>query len=68
VWFATGVRRRSDHQRETKPKVPPLILSMMPLGRKRRDFLEDRRDDDEALREAAAEAEREAAEEKEGGE
>jgi uncharacterized protein YbjQ (UPF0145 family) len=70
VWFATAVRRHHAKVQPEHAQIPPLILAMMPLGRKRDgEIVEDGRDDDEALKEAAKEAEKEALErDGEGGE
>jgi hypothetical protein len=59
-WFGTGVRRIPDFKPHEQAKVPPLILSMVPLGRKRRAIVEGD-DDSERLEEQAREAEAEAA-------
>jgi uncharacterized protein YbjQ (UPF0145 family) len=61
-WFGTGVRRIPGWKPHEQAKVPPLILSMVPLGRKRGEIVEGD-DDSERLEEQAREAEREAAEE-----
>jgi uncharacterized protein YbjQ (UPF0145 family) len=61
-WFGTGVRRIPDFKPHAQAKVPPLILSMVPLGRKRREIVEGD-DDSERLEEQAREAEAEAANE-----
>lgn len=61
-WFGTGVRRIPGWKPHDEPKVPPLILSMMPLGRKRGEIVEGE-SDSESLEEQAREVEREAAEE-----
>src|ERR1700722_18979342 len=58
-WFGTGVRRIPDYKPHAQAKVPQLILSMVPLGRKRKEIVEGG-DDGERLREAGREAEREA--------
>ena len=58
-WFGTGIRRipgRAEQVRE----IPPLLLSMMPLGR-RRDLDVAAEDDDEDEVEKAAENAEEAA-------
>jgi uncharacterized protein YbjQ (UPF0145 family) len=52
-WFGTGVRR-IPNWKATSFDVPPLILSMMPLGR-RRDTSIGREDDDASAVERAAE-------------
>jgi uncharacterized protein YbjQ (UPF0145 family) len=61
-WFGTGVRRIPGWKPHEQPKVPPLILSMVPLGRKRGEIVEGE-DDSERLEEQAREAEQEAADE-----
>jgi len=61
-WFGTGVRRIPGWTPHGVAKVPPLILSMVPLGRKKGEIVEGE-DDSEKLEEQAREAEREAAEE-----
>jgi len=53
-WFGTGVRR-SAGGRVAAHEVPPLILSMMPLGR-RKDALIDAEDDADDVEIAAEEA------------
>ena len=64
-WFGTGVRRIPDYKPHAQAKVPQLILSMVPLGRKRKEIVEGG-DDGERLREAGREAEREASGEDDG--
>jgi uncharacterized protein YbjQ (UPF0145 family) len=59
-WFGTGVRRIPGYKPHAQAKVPQLILSMVPLGRKRREIVEGD-DDSESLQEEAREQEREAA-------
>jgi uncharacterized protein YbjQ (UPF0145 family) len=69
-WFGTGVRRVPGFTPPEHPHVPPLILSMMPLGRKEGAGFEEEDDADEVA-ELAKEAEKEALEEDErpkGGE
>lgn len=64
-WFATGIRRIPGFTQGTHANVPPLILSMMPLGKgNRRDVVEEEDDADE-IQKLAKEAEEKAAE---GGE
>jgi uncharacterized protein YbjQ (UPF0145 family) len=58
VWFATGIRRIPGAQRGHRP-APPMILSMVPLGRRRSNDIHAEDDADEVA-EAAEEA-REAA-------
>jgi uncharacterized protein YbjQ (UPF0145 family) len=57
-WFGTGVRRIPGFEPHAEAKVPPLILAMVPLGRKRGQIVEG---EDENLEEKAREAEAEAA-------
>jgi uncharacterized protein YbjQ (UPF0145 family) len=65
-WFGTGVRRVPGFTPPEHPKAPPLILSMMPLGRRRdAELVEDVEDD---VAEKAREAEERALEESEGDE
>ena len=59
-WFGTGVRRIPGHRPHAQAKVPQLILSMVPLGRRRREIV-DGDDDSERVTEQAREQEREAA-------
>ncbi len=64
-WFATGIRRIPGFQQPATTSVPPLIMSMMTLGRKKRgDVVEEDEESDEIAK-LAKEAEEEAA--KEGG-
>jgi uncharacterized protein YbjQ (UPF0145 family) len=55
-WFGTGIRRVAPHQRQTI-EMPPLILSMMTLDRRRDTELEADEDDADAVERAAEEAE-----------
>ncbi len=55
-WFGTGVRRIPERQGQRAHDVPPLILSMIPLGR-RKDALIDAEDDADDVEIAAEEAE-----------
>ena len=57
VWFGTGVRRVSTA--EVRQDVPPLVLSMMPLGRKKADQLLEGDSESERLAREAEEMERE---------
>jgi uncharacterized protein YbjQ (UPF0145 family) len=59
-WFGTGVRRIPGYKPHDQAKVPPLILAMVPLGRRRGEIVEGE-DETEDLEEAVREAEREAA-------
>ncbi len=54
-WFGTGVRRIPNVHR-AQLDVPPLILSMMPLGR-RNDAMIDAEDDTNEVKQAAEDAE-----------
>jgi hypothetical protein len=60
-WFGTGVRRIPGWKPHEQAKVPPLILAMVPLGRKHGEIVEED-DESERLAEEGREAEREAAE------
>jgi uncharacterized protein YbjQ (UPF0145 family) len=63
-WFATGVKRMHNAAEIPHPGVPPLILGMMPLGKKKRgELLEGMESEDAELRERAREEEERAAEE-----
>jgi uncharacterized protein YbjQ (UPF0145 family) len=53
-WFGTGIRRIPEWK-ELPGDVPPLILSMMTIGRRRATTSLDEADDDEAEVERAAE-------------
>ena len=66
-WFGTAVRRVPHYEPPEHPKAPALILSMMPLGRRKSEEFEDEEDE---VAEKAKEAEEEALEEdgKEKGE
>jgi uncharacterized protein YbjQ (UPF0145 family) len=61
-WFGTGVRRIPGYKPHAEAKVPPLILAMVPLGRRSRQIVEGD-DASENLTEEAREAERAAADE-----
>ena len=54
-WFGTGVRR-IPQARQTHHHTPPLILSMLPVG-KRKDALIEAEDDTDEVKQAAEEAE-----------
>ena len=58
-WFGTAVRRVPHYEPPEHPKAPALILSMMPLGRRKGELLEDEEDE---VAEKAKEAEEEALE------
>jgi uncharacterized protein YbjQ (UPF0145 family) len=60
--FGTGVRRIPGFKPPTHSNIPPLILSMMPLGRRKSELLEGEEDESEAIEEAAREQEEQAAE------
>jgi uncharacterized protein YbjQ (UPF0145 family) len=55
-WFGTGVRRIPERMGQRAHDMPPLILSMIPLGR-RNDALIDAEDDEDDVEVAAEEAE-----------
>jgi uncharacterized protein YbjQ (UPF0145 family) len=64
-WFGTGVRRIPDFEPPKHANVPPLILAMMPLGRRKQgDFVEEE-DEDAELKKEGREAEEKALEEDE---
>jgi uncharacterized protein YbjQ (UPF0145 family) len=56
-WFATGIRRIPGF-RQAVANVPPLILSMMPLGRKRAEIVEEEEESDRIKELAKREEER----------
>jgi uncharacterized protein YbjQ (UPF0145 family) len=60
-WFGTGIRRIPDW-RKPHGDVPPLMLSMMSVGRKKNTNLDDEDDDASAVEHAAEEAEENALE------
>jgi hypothetical protein len=64
-WFATGVRRIPGSRLE-RHSVPPLLLSMMPLGR-RNGAVIDAEDDADDVEIAAEEAEEAGLESDEAG-
>jgi uncharacterized protein YbjQ (UPF0145 family) len=66
-WFGTGIRRipNSTH---TPQNVPPLILGMMPLGKRKADELLEGESDSDKLKELAKRLEEEASKEGGGGE
>jgi uncharacterized protein YbjQ (UPF0145 family) len=63
-WFGTGVRRVAERKRATV-EVPPLILTMMSLDRRRDTVLGADEDDADAVERAAEEAEETALEQDE---
>jgi uncharacterized protein YbjQ (UPF0145 family) len=65
-WFGTGIRKIPESRMKPHADVPPLILSMMPLGR-RKDDLIDVEDDENEVARAAKEAEEAALEADESG-
>ena len=65
-WFGTGIRRIPGFARNARVDVPPLILSMMPLGRGR-DVTIDAGDDGDEVARAAKDAEEDALAADEGG-
>jgi uncharacterized protein YbjQ (UPF0145 family) len=67
-WTGTGIKR-IPNMKLTTTAVPPLVLGMMPLGRKKRgEVLEGMESEDAELKEQAREEEEKAAEADEGGE
>ena len=54
-WFGTGIRR-IPNRKQTSHELPPFMLSMIPLGR-RKDALIEAEDDEDAIEVAAEEAE-----------
>ena len=68
-WFGTAIRRIPDWKQSHEALVPPLVLGMIKLGRKKKgDFVEGEEDESKELEELAKEMEKEAAEEGERGE
>ena len=65
-WFATGVKTMRPGERPAKANLPPLVLGMMPLGRKKRVILEEE-DESAELAKQGREEEEKAAEADEGG-
>ncbi len=66
TWYATGVRRIPGRTVTHEAKVPPLVLGMIPLGRRKRgEVLEGEADESERLAEIARKQE-ERAQESEG--
>jgi hypothetical protein len=61
-WFATGIRRIPGRKQPTHANVPPLILSMMPLGRRAQGDVIEEEDESEEIKRLAKEAEERAAE------
>lgn len=58
-WFGTGVRRLRPDERPQKTNVPPLVLGMMPLGkRNRRDQIEEEDESESLKKQGEAEEER----------
>lgn len=55
-WFGTGIRRIPERMSQRAHQVPPFMLSMMPVGR-RKDALIDAEDDADDVEIAAEEAE-----------
>jgi uncharacterized protein YbjQ (UPF0145 family) len=55
-WFGTGIRRTAERRHPT-PDVPPLMLSMMTLGRSKSTLIGADEDDADAVERAAEEAE-----------
>ena len=52
-WFATGVRRIPNWRPAQQTAIPPLILSMMPLGRQRRELVEGEEEESDRIKELA---------------
>jgi uncharacterized protein YbjQ (UPF0145 family) len=68
LWFGTAIRRDAQAT-ANRPEVPPLILGMMPLGKKKRgELVEGEEDESAELEKEGREEEERAAEEEEGGE
>jgi hypothetical protein len=63
-WFGTGIRRVPG-MAVSQSGVPPLILGMMPLGRKRSDELLEGESESEELKKQIEEEEKKAAESEE---
>jgi uncharacterized protein YbjQ (UPF0145 family) len=61
-WFATGIRKIPNWKQAAQPNVPPLILSMMPLGRRAQSDVVEEEDDSDEIKKLAKEAEESAAE------
>ncbi len=64
-WFCTGIRRIPGARRRTSVDVPPLTLTLTPLGRRKGDIIEAG-DDAEEIERAAEDAEEAALEQDEG--
>lgn len=64
-WFCTGIRRIPGARQRTRVDIPPLTLTMTPLGR-RKDEIIDGGDDAEEIERAAEDAEEAALEQEEG--
>lgn len=64
-WFCTGIRRIPGARRRTHVDVPPLTLTLTPLG-KRQDALIEAGDDSDEVERAAEDAEEAAVEQSEG--
>ncbi len=64
-WFCTGIRRIPGARQRTHVDIPPLTLTMTPLGR-RNDEMIDGGDDGEEIERAAEDAEEAALEQDEG--
>ncbi|MEO7113158.1 MAG: heavy metal-binding domain-containing protein [Polyangiaceae bacterium] len=62
-WFGTAVRRIPDFKPPHQANVPPLVLGMMKLGKKKRgDFIEGEEDESKKLEELAKKMEESAGE------
>lgn len=64
-WFGTGIRRIPGARRRTTADVPPLTLTLTPLG-KRQDEIIEAGDDSEEVERAAEDAQEAALEQSEG--
>jgi len=64
-WFCTGIRRIPNARRRTHLDIPPLTLTLTPLGRRNDDIIEGQ-DDAEEIERAAEDAEEAALEQEEG--
>ena len=64
-WFCTGIRRIPNARRRTSLDIPPLTLTLTPLGRRNDDIIEGQ-DDAEEIERAAEDAEEAALEQEEG--
>jgi hypothetical protein len=65
-WFCTGIRRIPSHKRSDEVDMPPLLLAMMPVGRRHDDHIAADDDDASEVERAAEEAQEAALEADEG--